>query len=65
MRVGVKAVVEDPKLCESRHQLNQIDPTLVVALPNLFFRDVVAPSSHSGSDARHVQRYGRKGSHRA
>ncbi len=55
MRVGVNTVVEDPKLCESRHQLNQIDPTPVVALPNLFIRDVVSASSHPGSDARHVQ----------
>jgi hypothetical protein len=55
MRVGVKTVVEDPKLCESRHQLNQIDPTPVVALPDLLFWDVVPPSSHPGSDARHVQ----------
>jgi hypothetical protein len=24
MRVGIKAVVEDPKLCEAGHQLNQL-----------------------------------------
>ena len=55
MRVGIKAVVEDSKLCESRHQLNQMDATPIVALPNLFFRDVVSASSHPGSNPRHVQ----------
>ena len=55
MRVGITAVVEDSKLCESRHQLNQIDATPIVALPNLFFWDVVSASSHPGSNPRHVQ----------
>lgn len=55
MRVCVKAVVEDPKLGESRHQLNEIDATAVVAFPNLVFGNVVSTSSDPGSDARHVQ----------
>jgi hypothetical protein len=49
MRVGIKAVVDDSKLCESRHQLNQIDATPIVALPNFCFSNVVSASSHPGS----------------
>jgi len=55
MRVGIEAVVEDSKVCESRHQLNQMDATPIVALPNLFFWDVVSPSGHPGSNPRDVQ----------
>jgi hypothetical protein len=49
MRVGIKAVVDDSKLCESRHQLNPIDATPIVALPNFCFWIVVSASSHPGS----------------
>src|SRR4029078_2676175 len=55
MRVGIKAVVEDSKLCESRHQLNQMDATPIVAVPNPFFWDFVSASGHPGSNPRYVQ----------
>jgi hypothetical protein len=55
MRVGIKAVLEDSKVCESRHQLNQMDATPIVALPNPFFWDVVSASSHPGSHPRHME----------
>jgi len=54
MWVGIKAVVEDSKLCESWHQLNQIDATPVVALPNFCFWDVVSAASDPRSNPRHV-----------
>lgn len=55
MRVCFKAVVNDPKLGESRHQFNQVNPTPVVSFPNLLFGNIVSPTSHSRSNSRHVQ----------
>ena len=55
MRVRFKAVIENSQLRESWHELNQIDTTPVVALSNVFFRNVVPASSHPRSNACDVQ----------
>jgi len=55
VRVRFEAVVEDPQLRQSWHQLNQIDPAPVVALSNLLLRNVVPASSDPRSNSCHVQ----------
>ena len=55
MRVRFKAVVVQSELREPWHQLDQVDPTAVVALPNSVLRDVVSASSNPGSNPCHVQ----------
>jgi hypothetical protein len=55
MRVGFKAVVVHFQLRKSWHQLDEIDPTAVVALTNPLLRDVVSAPSNPGSNPCHVQ----------
>ena len=55
MWVGFYAVVVHLQFRDFRHQLNQIDSTLVVALTNPRLRDIVSASSNPRSNACDVQ----------
>lgn len=53
--IRVKAVVVDSQLGDLRHQPNQIDPALLVALANLLRRDVAgAALAARPTDASHI-----------
>jgi hypothetical protein len=55
MRICLDAVVEDAKLRQAGHQLDQIHSTAVEARSNRGFRNIVSASSHSRANPRDLQ----------
>ena len=56
-RIGVSfvTVVIHAKLCDSGHELNQLDPASIVSLTDLVFRNVMPTLGNSRSDAGDVK----------